>query len=80
VDQKRPTAAIRPAYSVLDLSPLPAQIGRLPRPWQKALAIIKPPSRKVDFSRRAEKSIRMTCGILSHHHDSANVPSASEPR
>lgn len=35
--QKRPTSAIRPAYSVLDLQPLHRQIGRPMRPWRDAL-------------------------------------------
>jgi dTDP-4-dehydrorhamnose reductase len=35
--QKRPTSAIRPGYSVLDLSPLQRQIGRPMRPWREGL-------------------------------------------
>jgi dTDP-4-dehydrorhamnose reductase len=36
--QKRPTAAIRPGYSVLDLTALERRIGRSMRPWRAALA------------------------------------------
>ncbi len=35
--QKRPTSAIRPAYSVLDLQSLERQIGRPMRSWRQAL-------------------------------------------
>ena len=35
--QKRPTAAVRPAYSVLDLEPLEGKIARPMRPWREAL-------------------------------------------
>jgi dTDP-4-dehydrorhamnose reductase len=36
--QKRPTAAIRPSFSVLDLAALERQIKRPMRPWREALA------------------------------------------
>ena len=36
--QKRPTSAIRPGYSVLDLTALERRIGRSMRPWRAALA------------------------------------------
>jgi dTDP-4-dehydrorhamnose reductase len=36
--QKRPTSAIRPGYSVLDLTGLERRIGRSMRPWRAALA------------------------------------------
>jgi dTDP-4-dehydrorhamnose reductase len=36
--QKRPNSAIRPGYSVLDLSSLERQIGRPMRPWREGLA------------------------------------------
>jgi dTDP-4-dehydrorhamnose reductase len=36
--QKRPTSAIRPSYSVLDLKPLENQIKRPMRPWRQGLA------------------------------------------
>jgi dTDP-4-dehydrorhamnose reductase len=36
--QKRPTSAIRPGYSVLDLAALERRIGRTMRPWRAALA------------------------------------------
>jgi dTDP-4-dehydrorhamnose reductase len=36
--KRRPTAAIRPGYSVLDLEPLKRQIGRSTRDWREALA------------------------------------------
>jgi len=36
--QKRPTSAIRPGYSVLDLAALERRIGRQMRPWRAALA------------------------------------------
>jgi dTDP-4-dehydrorhamnose reductase len=35
--QKRPTAAVRPSYSVLDLQPLERKIGRQMRPWREGL-------------------------------------------
>ena len=35
--EKRPTAAIRPGYSVLDLEPLERRIGHPMRPWRAAL-------------------------------------------
>ncbi|HEX4052903.1 MAG TPA: dTDP-4-dehydrorhamnose reductase [Tepidisphaeraceae bacterium] len=35
--QKRPTSAVRPGYSVLDLEALHRQIGRSMRPWRDAL-------------------------------------------
>ena len=35
--QKRPTSAIRPGYSVLDLTASEKRIGRPMRPWQEAL-------------------------------------------
>lgn len=35
--QKRPAAAIRPGYSVLDLEPLERRIGHPMRPWRAAL-------------------------------------------
>ncbi len=36
--QKRPTSAIRPGFSVLDLSALERQIRRPMRPWREGLA------------------------------------------
>lgn len=36
--QKRPTSALRPSYSILDLEPLHRQIGKSMRPWRDALA------------------------------------------
>jgi dTDP-4-dehydrorhamnose reductase len=35
--QKRPAAAVRPGYSVLDIEPLERQIGRPMRPWREGL-------------------------------------------
>jgi dTDP-4-dehydrorhamnose reductase len=36
--RKRPASAVRPGYSVLDLTDLERQIGRAMRPWRAALA------------------------------------------
>jgi len=44
--KSRPTSAIRPGYSVLDLTSLQRQIGRPMRPWREALA---------DFHRSVER-------------------------